>query len=512
MTSTANSGSEFSVTSDAGSGLAAPRWLLIAAVIAGLLGAWVRLNGLERKPFWHDEIFTAMVVNGFPAEQYHRFLLPNGVSTAGEIRNSLNQTPARGPVDLIRFAAKYDPQHAPLYYIALQTWSRIVGFSPAKARLFSALIGIGVMFLFFWLGSEIGGPAVGLVSFIIAALSPIHFAYAQEAREFSLWSLSLCALAGFYVRAIRSDRNSDWTAYLAAAVVSLYISALSCGVLAAQFVGAAWLDRLNRRSLVAFTVPVLLFAPWLLVIAKGHAQIQTTTAWLAHYTGSPVDYARRFITLPSYLLSGGPSAGIDSVALALLMISVSVYSIRKMAVPTRVMILTVLLSVCVPFLIADAAMGGQRAILPRYEFPLFIALQLSLAAFIATRGRWLRPALLALVALLGAGSILTYERSNSWWTKGGIASSAPFLARINNSEAPVLIGDSDQLWFIALAMLVKPETIVIEQKPDFSVPVPTGPRYTRIVITPTAWLKAWAQSQGGKKVPFNDKIYVLPNR
>jgi mannosyltransferase len=144
----------------------ARRWALVLLGMLTLTGALLRAWQIGDKSLWIDEAFSVWIA---------RQPLAEGIS----------------------WLARID-QHPPLYYALLHLWLRL-GDGPAAVRLFSALVSVLNVPVLYGLGARLAGRKVGLLAAAVLALSPFHVYLAQEARMYTLLSLtvslSLWALA-----------------------------------------------------------------------------------------------------------------------------------------------------------------------------------------------------------------------------------------------------------------------------------------------------------------------------
>jgi hypothetical protein len=90
---------------------------------------------------------------------------------------------------MVRWVASVD-QHPPLYYTLLHCWVQVLGDSQASVRALSALFGALTIPVAYLLGRRLVDEKVGLVSALVLAISPFHVRFAQEARMYTLLTLS----------------------------------------------------------------------------------------------------------------------------------------------------------------------------------------------------------------------------------------------------------------------------------------------------------------------------------
>ncbi|MCB0183083.1 MAG: glycosyltransferase family 39 protein, partial [Caldilineaceae bacterium] len=82
-----------------------------------------------------------------------------------------------------------EDKHPPVYYLGLHYWQGAMGWigleqNDAALRLFGALLGVVTVWAIMRLASQLSGRAVGLLTGLLVALSPILTWYSQELRMF----------------------------------------------------------------------------------------------------------------------------------------------------------------------------------------------------------------------------------------------------------------------------------------------------------------------------------------
>lgn len=226
---------------------AAAAWLL-TAIAAGVA---LRAHGLGSEALWLDEAYSANY-----AELPFRELV---------IRLGREATP-------------------PLYYVLLGGWTRLFGSSETAVRALSAAFSIaGIAAIAAFLARFASWRAAAIGAWL-AALTPLHVYYAQEARMYSLLALLATALV---VLAARALERPSFAVSLAAALVSL--AALwthNVALWLVAGVSAAFLsiarDRVSQaRWLVAHGVAALLYLPWLAVLIAQTQRQGEVLAWFA---------------------------------------------------------------------------------------------------------------------------------------------------------------------------------------------------------------------------------------
>ncbi|MBI5080113.1 MAG: glycosyltransferase family 39 protein, partial [Chloroflexi bacterium] len=95
--------------------------------------------------------------------------------------------------------------HPIAYYAGLNLWMQLVGQSPFAARLLSVFIGTITVAALFTLARTLFSKRTALVAMLLAALSPFHVYYSQEARMYAPLALGCVLVVLFFVKV-----NRDW--------------------------------------------------------------------------------------------------------------------------------------------------------------------------------------------------------------------------------------------------------------------------------------------------------------
>jgi uncharacterized membrane protein len=141
----------------------------------------------------------------------------------------------------------------PGYYLLLHFWIRLLGSdSEWTMRLLSALAGIAFVGAVWWLGRLVAGNSVGVLAALMATLSPLLVAYAQEVRAYIF--VMVCAVIEV-AAAIEATRRLDeamrWIGVSAAASVAtiwLHYTGLLVILPLAAFVWTSELGVVARRA------------------------------------------------------------------------------------------------------------------------------------------------------------------------------------------------------------------------------------------------------------------------
>lgn len=180
----------------------------------------------------------------------------------------------------------------PLGFI-LQSWLIAVLSDPVTAgRLIGAVSGIGITVLCFFLGRRFGGPAVGVVSALLYAISPVAVLHERMAiydGPMSFFSLAIVLLSWTSLER-KSWRIAALAAISGVLAVQFKVSAvvIACiPVLLAFVVIGPWRDKIVRTGVLALGPVISYEALMLSPLGKGlSAQNQDRLAPFAYFRGN----------------------------------------------------------------------------------------------------------------------------------------------------------------------------------------------------------------------------------
>jgi hypothetical protein len=195
-------------------------WIVPLLLIVAALGA----RGLNADTLWGDEYHSISDAGGSPFEPLTPVQIWNGI-------------------------ADHNPWHTPGYFLVLNGWGRLVGWSAPALRALSLLFGLLALAWTYRLGRDLVSPTVGLLAALILGTSASFVYYLHEIRMYILF----VALASFelwvYLRIMRARREPDklaWLALFAGALSMLYIHYFA--VLPLMAVGIYHLSLAVRRE------------------------------------------------------------------------------------------------------------------------------------------------------------------------------------------------------------------------------------------------------------------------
>jgi uncharacterized membrane protein len=413
------------------------RWLMSLLAIGILLGIGFRFFDLDRKLYWHDEAYTSIRAAGFTRQEIDDKLFQNRIVPAPELQKYQRIKPGSTEADTIRSLALEDPQHPPLYFLMARWWMLQFGSSLTASRSLAAILSLLSLPLMYALAQELfASNLAALLATAFLALSPFDILFAQTARQYSLLTATVIGSSWLLLKAVRLRALPNGACYSLAIALGLYthpffsLTLIGHGV----FIIAYWLffkktklrgHVTNSQFFLAVTAALILYVPWIYVLATNLGRASATTDWTR---GSPGWlYLVKLWTLSFTALFFDFDFGFDNIWTYLLrlpfllLIAAAIYKIcRRTSSSTWLFILT---SIFVPFLLLalpDTILGGKRSAVSRYLISCFPGVQLAVAYLLASNVKnqqrfW--QVILALVFTASVASCTVSAFSDTWWSK-----------------------------------------------------------------------------------------------
>ncbi len=432
---------------------AGSRWLvfLMAALVVTLCG--VRFVGLDHLLVWHDEVFTLIRVFGYPHLEVQHAIFSAQPHDPAFLLQFQGPDPGHGWADTLA-AFEEHPEHAPLYYVLARLATGLPVEPLTAVRGVSAVFGAALIPAVFWLMRELFGK--GPIPWVAAALvasSPMQLLYAQEARQYALWTLLVIAASAALQRALRGGEPSQWWLYALMLSLGLYAHLLFALMIPVHAL-YGWLARRNDPGFAsralrwtgAVGIAGIAFTPWLVVVLTHAAKVGSHTDWMTRPIGPEriaTAWAENLVRLFSDLAPGP----IGWWALLLLPIGWAlVRYIRRAPRPGAWLPMLIAATYIGVMLGLDLVVGGSRSEHVRYTLPGVLALQLMVAWVVGSALGADRPAVrglgtTALAALLGLGvlSMLAIGRADTWWNKNFSAGNGMVAEILNEGDRPLVV-------------------------------------------------------------------------
>ncbi|WP_339376333.1 glycosyltransferase family 39 protein [Calothrix sp. NIES-2098] len=374
----------------------------------------------------------------------------------------------KNTIDTIRGLALEESQLTPLYFVMVRWWVELFGNSVAVTRSFSALISLLTFPCIYWLCQELfKSSLIGWLAIALVAISPVHYLYAQEARPYSLWIVTVLASSAALLRAMRLKKKVNWCIYTATLSLGFYTQLFFSLVAIAQGIYVFAIERFRLSKtfiiyLLSLLAGVLICIPWLLVMITNPTPPgmvnwtntkQTVFASATRWAGI---VSRAFLDLGiSHSDSGKLKFAL--IPLILLVLALIIYSIyflcRSSSKRVWLFVLTLIASIGLPLILVDFILG-KRYGTTRYILPSILGIELAVAYLIGTKitsvdtNSWQKK-LWSLVGFLvitsGVVSCTLSSQSKMWWDKlPELYQEYPKIADIiNQANKPLVISDSE---------------------------------------------------------------------
>ena len=453
--------------------------LLILAVV-------FRFAHLERKVYWHDEVYTSLVITARPGQYLTADLFQNRLAKPADLLAYQQFVPDLTWTDMLLRKATEDVQHPPIYYLLLRIWAQLWGTSPSVTRGFSALLSLFTFPALYWLCLELFASSLsGWIAIALFAVSPFHLVFAQEAREFGFWiSLTLISSA-LLLRAIRLPGWRNWGLYGLSMVIAVYTSLFTLWIAIGHGIYILLMDpdnrdrwpwRIGQRTVwggVTLVGVGVLFLPWFYLIVAARVALDSTTSWAAMSLPWRVTAETTILNFSrSFVDFNQPAAHLLTVGPAMLVLGLQAYAVYLVwrTAPGRIgwFLLTFAGITALALGLPDLLGGGQRFTVSRYLIACLVGLQLAvvylLTSFFTASSAWkIRLSTLTFSLLIGLGilSCGTYTQANTWWNKVLNSNYHQVANLINGSDQPLIIVDAygyNPASMVSLSYLLKPET------------------------------------------------------
>jgi len=438
-----------------------------------LTGVFFRLYHLDRKTFWEDEALGAMHTLGYTESEIVS-ASPN-VRDAAAMQRYLSLPREDSLGATVRSLALEDPQHPPLYYLLAHVWVRFFGSSVASIRSLAAIFGILALPCAYWFARELFDDSGVAATFTaLLALSPFYVLYSQEAREYSLWTVTTLLMCVMFLRAVRIGNVVAWALYSAAFAISLYVFPFSALVALGQGLYLLLRERGKVRGpLLAFVAAsfagAAAFVPWLVVVA-GSQGLRRGMGAIASEKLSFVrigfvllrDVRGVFFDLGNFHVGPVGSTVPNALLLivALVLVAYALFFLVRNDSFERWGYIVVAL--CCPLLLLiarDVLVHGSFVYQARYFIPALLGLQLAVAFLFARnilgprRRAW--EFAFGLVLAGGVVSCLLSSQATTWWNKD-YERSPEVAAIVNGAPGPMVVSDHYVSSVLDLSLYLRP--------------------------------------------------------
>ncbi len=464
-------------------------WFRVFIVIIFLFGIYFRFINIDRKLYWHDEIITSVRVAGYTKGNFSDILNQSGIISGENLQQYLSIDSNTNFISTINSLATENPEHVPIYFVLLRWWVKLFGDSIAVTRSFSAVVSLLVFPCIYWLCRELFNDSlVGEIAIALTAVSPILVLYAQEARAYSLYAVTVLFSSIALFRAMEIQSKRSWLTYTASLVLNLYTNLFFLSIVMGHGLYVVLVEKLRltkrlKAYLLASAAGFLIFLPWIIAIVNDYED----TAFISQTTPFLTLLKRWFINLGFTFLDiqiGSSERLFDIrnifdndallslktiwpylLGLILVLIIYSVYFVcRHRPKEVSMLILTLILVTPVNMGISDLISGGQRSSIARYLIPSYLGIHLCIAYLLTNKLTNFTHQFqhkfwqIVTVCLISAGiiSCIISSQAETWWHKYSSYYNPQVAKIINQTDRPLVISNHS-LRLASLSYLLNPQ-------------------------------------------------------
>ena len=422
-----------------------------------MLGIFFRFVNIDKKNYWRDEALTSLQISGYTQKEFIQQAFNGQIITPEDLQKYQRIGPEKSLTDTINALATEAPEHPPLYYIMVRLWTPTFGNFVAIIRSLSALISLLAFPCIYWLcmelfdSSMVGWMAVGLI-----AVSPFQVHYAQEAREYSLWTVTTLLSSAVLLQAIRVKTRVSWAIYAATLMIGLYshcffvFVAIGHGLyilITSNFRFTKTLISFGLASIVGF----ITFIPWILTTIYHLPEVNRSMEWTQKILTLLELLKIWFSNIKSiFLYLESPKIPYFSLLFSSLLIVLLIcYSIYFLCRHTQkqvwLFVLILIISNSLPLMLPDVILGGTRSTPARYGIPCYLAIHLSIAYLFATKIAsveisQLRKFWKIIIAIVISGQVLACAvNTNTRESKSNQFQSENLSQVINQTNHPLVV-------------------------------------------------------------------------
>jgi uncharacterized membrane protein len=431
--------------------------LRFLVIILLTLGIFFRFIHLEQKPYWGDEADSLNWISGCTKSELMQTALKGNPMRVEEVLKYQRPCPDKKFTDTITAIAEV-PEHPPLYYLIARPWMELFKITP---RGLSAIISLLVFPGVYWLCLELfESSLVGWIAIAVTAISPVHLIYAQEVREYSLWTVAILLLSWALLKAIRINTKLNWSIYTVILMLGFYTHILSVIIVIAHGIYVAIREnfkfsKIMINYLLGTLASILLFIPWILVIlGKWNSHLPSVgtsqtprgalmQTWVVDISRIFVDLNDSFNYQKSYIY-----------LLVFILVIYSIYFLCRNTLPkTYLFILSLILVSALLLGLPDLILGKQRFVGQRYWLPCYLGIQIAVSYLITCKinhsmcvKSWQHKSWLIITVVLISSGVLSCAvraQTDTWWNKHREYYHSEVAKIINQSNHPLVLA----AWF-----------------------------------------------------------------
>lgn len=500
-----------------------PLHLLVVFLLA--VGIFLRFYNLDKKIYWIDEVHTSLRVAGYRKSKFDERIPTREILTVEQLHQFQTLSPENGWNDTIDALAE-NAEHAPIYYLLTRLWMQWFGSSAAVTRSLAAAISLLAFPAIYWLAIALfESPTVGWFAICLLAVSPLHLLYAQEARQYSLWTVTTLLSSVALLRGMKLPTRKRWAVYGIAVFLGFYSHLISGLVFFGQGLYVGLLEKFRWTKRVQYYLWASLaggasLIPWIIVYFDNESTIgqwmgreiplgNLGKRWVVNLTAVFFDlhsvYPRQLFDVvggEDMTQFAWGDVGVYAIIPVVMVVGYAFYFLCRSA-PRRVwlFLLSAIAGNGVFLMLYDIVSGGQRSGIARYLFPSYLAIQLAVAYLFARKTaiapqeatgkalpRWGLPLakvgnlqqffwqLLFVLSIAGGiFSCAISAQAETWWHKYSSYYNAEVAAIANQAETPLVISSPKRISRLtSLSYKLHPKVRLWVLEDDAPIQIPQG--------------------------------------
>ncbi len=455
------------------------KWSSLFIIII-ILGIFFRITNIGSKVYWVDEVATSIRVSGYTKQEVTQNISNLDVISIKDLQKYQKLNERKDLNDTLKALIK-SPEHSPLYFLLTRFWVQLFGSSVVTTRSLSVVFSLLALPCFYWLCRELFKlPLVSWIAVALFAVSPFYVAYAQEARPYSLWIVTILSSNIALLRAIRFNNRRSWLFYTITLIIRFYTSLFSIFVATGQSIYVIVLEnfyftKILKKWLLALSLAIIGFVPWLLVIFDNWQKFQDNTSWMRVPISLPVKIAIWIYSSAIVFVESPIYKAFDAIIVTRIIVDLSLIFLiicafyflwRKAPRAVKLFILTSTIIPTSLFILIDVVFDLTTSTAPRYTVPCQLGILLTLAYFLAnklavnyksnTKQIIWRIVLTTLISVEILSCVFILNTSPKYQKTRNI-SNIPIAAILNQAKSPILITETKEILdIISLSYILEP--------------------------------------------------------
>ena len=445
----------------------------LCIIVILLLGVLFRVVKLDHKFYWEDEVRTSLRISGYTETEVIQQVYDHHIIPVESLDKYKFPHPETRLTDTVQVLMTH-PEHPPLYYLMAQVWVKVwmrwLDNPVTVIRSLSVLISFLVFPTIYWLSRELfDSPFIAEMSVAIVAISPLHILYAQEARQYSLWTVAVLLSSATLLQSLRLNKTRIWGVYAVSLIIGLYSHLLFALVVLAQglYVFILHQFRLHKtviRYCKSLLIGLIAFLPWAWVILNAWLKSQDNLT----QGGGTTSLSR--LTNQWFRNINRAFFDADLGAANMIIIILAIYALyflwRNAPKQVWLFIVSIVGIPAFTLMIPDVIFGSSISTRLRYLIPSYLGIQIAFAYLFGTqmatvrtwKQRWWRIWAIAIISGGVIGCTVSSPRAVTWSMDDNSDYYIKIGQVINQATRPLVISNASPIRILTLSYRLEPKT------------------------------------------------------